>query len=154
MRLGVDGIQRGHNGKLSLMTTEIRRENPRLMHVDDDPAIRAMVREIVVDVVAGSCEFLECGDGGEALRLYPIRLPDLVLMDLDMRPVDGLAATRAIRAQNSQARVVILTNHDTPRFRRAAREAGACAYVLKDDLQELTGILESLPARRRASDSR
>ena len=52
-------------------------------------------------------------------------------MDIQMPGMDGLKATRVIRSQPPKARIIILTQHDSPDLRQAARDAGAIAYVLK-----------------------
>ncbi|HKV39506.1 MAG TPA: response regulator, partial [Blastocatellia bacterium] len=69
------------------------------------------------------------------------RLPDWVLMDLEMKDMDGLVAASRIKNAAPKARIIIVTNYDDSRLRDAAREAGACAYVLKDDLVALRDIV-------------
>ena len=60
-----------------------------------------------------------------------------------MQNVDGLEATRRILADDPQARIVIVTNYDDARLRETARNAGACDYVLKEDLLALPLVLAS-----------
>jgi len=74
-------------------------------------------------------------------------------MDVQMPQMNGFAATRDILRQFSEARVIILTQHDTPDYREEARSAGACGFVSKDDLSKLIPILESAaePPRNRSS---
>jgi DNA-binding NarL/FixJ family response regulator len=86
-------------------------------------------------------EITECGDGAEAQRCYAERRPDWVLMDVMMAEVGGLEATRRIMATNPAARVVVVTGHDGRSLREAAASAGACAFVLKDNLIELRRVL-------------
>ncbi|MGH9838430.1 MAG: response regulator [Blastocatellia bacterium] len=85
--------------------------------------------------------FTECSDGVQALDAYRQHHPDWVLMDIKMKEMDGLAATRQIKAAFPQARIVIVTGYDDARLREAARSAGACAYVHKENLLELRQIL-------------
>jgi DNA-binding NarL/FixJ family response regulator len=63
------------------------------------------------------------------------------LMDLRMKPVDGLRATAEIKARLPEIRVIIVSQDDDAGLRAKAARAGACAYVLKENLQELPGIL-------------
>ena len=63
-------------------------------------------------------------------------------MDLQMPRVDGLEATRRIRAAFPDAQIIIVTQHDDPHWRTAATEAGACGYVLKGNLIELREMLK------------
>ena len=108
----------------------------RILVVDDDPAVRKLVRFLLVDVA----EVHECEDGSDALSAYERHEPDWVLMDLSMRGVNGLTALRQILAAHQEARVVILTQHDSPALRAAAAQAGARRYFLKDDLTQLRAL--------------
>ncbi|MFK4494626.1 response regulator [Dermacoccus sp. GAS27A] len=103
---------------------------------DDHPVVRAGLRALLdasgIDVLD------EAGSGEEALRVLD-RLaeqgvrPDVVLMDLQMGPgLDGVAATRAIRARDDAPRVLILTTYDTDADIVRGVEAGASGYLLKD----------------------
>lgn len=67
--------------------------------------------------------------------------PDLVLMDIAMKGMDGLSATARIRSAFPEAHVLMLTQYDDPDLRLAARECGAEAYLLKDDLSQLKKVL-------------
>jgi two-component system response regulator DegU len=100
------------------------------------------VRQILKSVVAAiTSEIDECGDGREAVDLYESRQPDFVLMDIDLGEMDGITATRQIRAGNPNAKIIIVTNYDENDFREAAHEAGACGYVLKENLLEVLELL-------------
>jgi CheY-like chemotaxis protein len=72
-------------------------------------------------------EIWECVDGAGALAAYAIHRPHLVLMDIRMPLMDGLAATKQIRQFHPSARVVMVTDYDDKELRMAAREEGACA---------------------------
>ena len=69
--------------------------------------------------------------------------PDWVLMDIRMKEVDGLAAAQQITTAWPGARVVIVTSYNDASLRDAARQAGACGYVLKDNLLEIRRWLET-----------
>jgi CheY-like chemotaxis protein len=83
----------------------------------------------------------ECSDGADALALYTEHRPDWVLMDIKMSGVDGLAATRQIKAAFPDARIVMVTSYDEQSFRDEARLAGASGYVLKENLGDLARLL-------------
>jgi DNA-binding NarL/FixJ family response regulator len=102
--------------------------------VDDSPNMRETIKSVLAGL---SAEFIESGDGDEAVKQYSIRKPDLVIMDIRMQRMDGIAATRAIRRVSPSARVVILTHYDDDDLRTSAQDAGAVGYVLKDDLSAL-----------------
>lgn len=71
-------------------------------------------------------------DGGEAVALVARLLPDLVLMDLKMREMNGVEATRQIRARFPQVKVLVLTTYDDDEWLFEAVRAGAAGYILKD----------------------
>ena len=103
----------------------------RILIVDDHPIVRDGIRGIF----AGDTEFevvAEAADGAEAVARTRAYRPDVVLMDLRMPKVDGVAATRAIVDQGLGARVLILTTYDTEADVLPAIEAGATGYLLKD----------------------
>ena len=110
------------------------------MIVDDNPDMRRLIRSIVGDL-AGSV--YECADGAQAFQAYATHEPDWVLMDIEMGPLDGITATREIKSAFPAAQIVIVTEYDDPDWRQEARNAGACAYVLKDNLPEVRRILQA-----------
>jgi len=103
--------------------------------------MRRLLRSIVADLgdVVGECE-----DGLEAVTSYERLRPDVVLMDIKMTNVDGLEATRRIKATHPDARVIIVTEYDDTKLRAEARAAGAIAYVIKEDLFALRKLLENI----------
>ena len=111
-----------------------------LLIVDDNARMRSLIRSMVADLFGS---ITECADGARALGAYSDCRPDWVFMDLRMPGLDGILATCRIREAFPAARVVIVTSYDDAKLRRAASRAGACAYVLKEDLFELRHILGS-----------
>jgi DNA-binding NarL/FixJ family response regulator len=65
-------------------------------------------------------------------------------MDIRMHEVDGITATKQIKAADPAAKIVILTDYDDDALRQAAMHAGACGYVLKDNLLYLVRLLEAM----------
>jgi DNA-binding NarL/FixJ family response regulator len=76
------------------------------------------------------------GDGREAIRLAQTLRPDVVLLDVHMPLLDGVAALSELRLLVPDARVVLLTGTDSSAERKAAREAGADAFLLKSATPE------------------
>lgn len=102
----------------------------RVLVVDDHPVVREGLRAMLeaepdLDVVD------EAGSGEDAVRLAAELRPDVVLMDLRMPGVDGVAATGRITAAG-HARVLVVTTYDTDADILRAVEAGATGYLLKD----------------------
>ena len=73
-------------------------------------------------------------DGLEALALAILHRPDLVVMNLAMSGLTGLELTRRVAAEPWAPRVVLMSFHDEPEYRRAAESAGADGFVLKQEL--------------------
>ena len=110
------------------------------MIVDDHAEIRRLLRSMLDELAS---EFTECADGAEAVAAFARQRPDWTIMDITMKGMDGLEATRRIQKQFSDSKIVMLTQHDTPQMRAAALEAGACAFISKDNLGQLDAILRS-----------
>ncbi len=102
-----------------------------ILIADNDPRIRQLLKHCLTDLDA---QFIECAGGLEAVAAYSLYQPDWALMDLQMQGLDGITATRQITETFPKARVLIVTQFEGPQLRQAAREAGACGYVLKDNL--------------------
>lgn len=112
-----------------------------ILTVDDNMAIRRLIRKTIGHLVN---DLFECSNGADALTAYTQHNPDLVLMDIKMPGMDGLAATRQITHLFPKARVVILTDYDDDDLRTAAKQAGACGYALKQDLSELESFITAI----------
>jgi len=110
------------------------------MIVDDHAAFRQVVKSLVQPLIA---DLVECEDGQEAVDRYPQAQPDLVLMDIEMKPLDGLQASARIKARFPGARIFILTQYDDADLHTAAAQAGACGYVLKENLPQVRVLIEA-----------
>lgn len=110
----------------------------KLLIVEDNADMRRLITGLVRDLAE---TINECSDGTEALAAYIEYQPDWVLMDIKMAELDGIAATRQIVAAFPKAQIVIVTDYGDAKSRAAANAAGACAYVVKEDLFALRGIL-------------
>ena len=112
--------------------------------VDDHAQFVAMLRDYLgqfqrlrVTAVAAS--------GEQAVALAEMHAPDIVFIDLDMPGIGGIEATRILKTLPRKPQVVVLTLHDEVRFRRAALEAGADSFIVKDRLHdELPSLVERM----------
>lgn len=103
----------------------------RVLIVDDEALVRAGLRMILS--AAPELEVVgEADDGAHAVAAVQAHHPDVVLMDIRMPRLDGLAATRAVLALPSAPRIIVLTTFDLDDFVFRALEAGASGFLLKD----------------------
>lgn len=125
----------------------------KVLIVEDHPPMRTLIRSMLTDLVNG---IIECADGSEVLATYTSQnftADDCVLMDLEMPLVDGLEATRRLRNAYPDARVIIVTQFGDAHLRVAASQAGACGYVVKENLLQLRELLTSLKSDELAQPS-
>lgn len=102
----------------------------KILLCDDHPVVRSGLRVMLasqadLEVVA------EAADGNQAISLARRHQPDVILMDLRMPEVDGIAATRGIRAERPDAKILVLTTYETDADILRAVEVGAVGFLLK-----------------------
>ena len=103
----------------------------RVLCVDDHP----LVRKGIASILANEADMemvAEAGNGREAVEMFRELRPDVVLMDLRMPQLDGIEATRTIRAEDPEARIIALTSYDGDQEIYRALEAGVRGYILKE----------------------
>jgi DNA-binding NarL/FixJ family response regulator len=103
----------------------------RVLLVDDQAMIRQGLR-MILDAEPGLTIVGEAADGAEAIALVPAAKPDVVLMDVRMPKLDGIAACERICAVPDPPRVLMLTTFDVEDYVYAALRAGASGFLLKD----------------------
>jgi DNA-binding NarL/FixJ family response regulator len=103
----------------------------RVLIADDDP----LVRSGLTMMLGGASQLLVVGaasDGREVLPAVDLHHPDIVLMDIRMPRLDGIAATRLLRAQPRPPAVIVLTTFDADELVLRALQSGAAGFLLKD----------------------
>lgn len=107
----------------------------RILIADDHP----VVREGLAGMLAGQPDMMvvaQAENGAQAVTLWAQQQPDVVLMDLRMPGMDGVAAIAAIKGQRPLAPILVLTTYDSDADILRAIEAGATGYLLKDAPRE------------------
>jgi NarL family two-component system response regulator LiaR len=115
----------------------------RVIVVDDDALVRRVLRDVLQR--AGIVVIAEAGGGREAVELALYYKPDIVLMDLLMPGIDGIAATRQILAGRPDAKIVMITSSADEELGLLTLRSGACGYLSK------TVNVESIPRALRAA---
>jgi DNA-binding NarL/FixJ family response regulator len=117
----------------------------RVLLVDDHPIVRAGLRAVLER--GGASVVAEAGSGIDALTLVEAHLPDLVIMDIGMKDLDGIETTERIKARWPDVRVLVVSGHaDSNHVLRALR-ARADGYLLKDSAtSELGAAVASVAA--------
>ncbi len=110
----------------------------KLLIVDDHAPFRRLLRSLFPP---SHHEVWECDEGADAVWICEKYQPDWVLMDLEMKPLDGLTATREIVIRHPEAKVLLLTQYDDPELRVAARLVGAQDCVMKERLSEIIHLM-------------
>jgi DNA-binding NarL/FixJ family response regulator len=103
----------------------------RVLCVDDHP----LVRKGIASILANEADMelvAEAGNGQEAVDMFRELHPDVILMDLRMPQLDGIEATRTIRGDDPEARIIALTSYDGDQDIYRALEAGVRGYILKE----------------------
>jgi two-component system chemotaxis response regulator CheY len=100
----------------------------KIMVVDDSGLSRRVSRKILED--AGHL-VVDAEDGLSALERYYLEQPDVVMLDITMRGMDGIEVLRRLRELNSAARVIIVSADVQSSTRQMTQEGGACGFVTK-----------------------
>lgn len=103
----------------------------RIVLADDHALVRAGIRTLC-ESLAGVTVVAEAADGNQVLEMVKAHRPDLVLMDITMKTLNGLEATAHIRREIPRVRVIILSMHAAEDYVQQALKAGAAGYLLKD----------------------
>jgi DNA-binding NarL/FixJ family response regulator len=116
----------------------------KVLVVEENSAVRGLIRQLVA---SPGTWIQECVDSTDATVAYAVSRPDLVIMDIGMKDLDGIAVCRQMKAMDPAARIVLVSDYDDAAMRESAGHAGACGYVLKDNLLEVTGLLSGFSPR-------
>lgn len=111
--------------------------------IDDHPLMRMAVRVMLEG--AGHTILEEVDNGVDAIEVIRKQLPDLIVLDLSIPKMDGLAVIAHLKAIGISTRVLILTSGDSKNFAMRSLQAGAAGFVCKDDnLDELVGAVKAV----------
>jgi DNA-binding NarL/FixJ family response regulator len=126
----------------------------KMLVVEDNIKYRQMLVKVLKEEFP-DIEILEAGEGEEALRVVNELRPFLVSMDISLPGENGLDLTRKIKTGHPEMQVVILTSHDFPEYRDAARRCGANRFMAKGSVsfQEILQVVRSILIERTGRNS-
>ena len=123
-------------------STGLDRGPYRILLVDDDERMCDLIEEIL-DGCKGITIIGRAANGTEAVDLAARRLPDVILMDVNMPVLDGIQATSSIKEASPSTVVICLTQTFTPSLYSAMRTAGAAAFLCKNEVLALPDFIMS-----------
>ena len=116
----------------------------KVLIVDDSAIIRKSFKELMkdyeqIDVIG------ECSDGNEVLDFLRSTKVDVILMDIKMKDMNGIEATKLVKEKYPMVKVIAFTMYDEEIFREKMIEAGASAYLLKEtEIDEIIDTIQSI----------
>lgn len=115
----------------------------KIIIIDDDNIVAVSLRTILE--ATGRIEVAALGNSGEeAIELYRIHHPDVVLMDIRMNGMTGIEAGRLILSEDKSARILYLTTFSDDEYIKNALEIGAKGYILKQDFEGIAPAIETV----------
>lgn len=113
----------------------------KVLLVDDHRQIREIIKKFLIKLPI-NIKIYECEDGEEAVKIFHEEKPDLILMDIIMKKLDGLAVTRRIHLTSPEAIIIVISQLPEQEYRQEALDAGAVDYLNKENLNELPQLIE------------
>src|SRR6266498_4668611 len=107
----------------------------RIVIVDDHPLVRETWKQLL-ELDKRLIVIAQCSNGAEAIDAANQHAPDIILMDINMKPVNGFEATRKIVNQNPKAKIIGMSVNNQPSYARNMLQLGAKGYVTKNSTKE------------------
>ncbi|MHC1736743.1 MAG: response regulator transcription factor [Ignavibacteriaceae bacterium] len=113
----------------------------KILIADDNAKIRSLIIKLLADI--REAEFIEARDGLEAIDCYKNNHPEIVLMDIMMERLDGIAALKKIKALPGNAFVIVISQLPESEYRAETISAGADGFLNKENLLQLPNIINN-----------
>ena len=123
----------------------INERTSTVLIVDDNIKMRAAIQKMLrVQLKNKITRIIECENGKDAIELYVQRKPEWTIMDIKMPVMDGLEASRTILKSYPEAKIIILTQYDDPGYYELAQKMGIKAFVLKENLSDISIVIRNI----------
>ena len=116
----------------------------KVLLVEENSAIRGVMRQ---SLALPGIWIQECGNPVKAIAALAAGRADFIIMDVGTNSLDGIAACERFKVMDPAVSVILVSDYDDTVLRESAQRAGACGYVLKDNLLELKGLLTAFSTR-------
>ena len=101
------------------------------------------MRKVIRENVAKSGDVIfEYSDAENLQSQFEKHQPDWILMDIQMKSINGIKASEELKKQHPEAKIIIVTNFDEPQYRKMAARSGVSGFVLKDSLETIGAIID------------
>lgn len=116
----------------------------KVMIVEDHADMRKILKTVVNGLAMDTLEIIECETGEEAVSSYKIHNPDCVLMDIQLKKMNGFEATKKIYEQDDKAKIIFVSSYDSLQFRKKADALHALGFVSKDQLSGINPLFQTI----------
>ena len=113
----------------------------KIMIVDDHAAMRRVLKQQLEMSLSDSLEFIECESGEDAIEEYQTFLPDYILMDYQLKQMNGFETARIINQNNPSVPVILVTSYDLDYLRNKAKSLNIKGFVSKENLSEIENYI-------------
>lgn len=111
------------------------------MVVDDHSDMRRVITSIIEKSITQPVQFIECESGEGAVDTYKTNRPDYVLMDYQLKQMNGFEAAEEIIKTDKEASIIMVTSYDSPLMRLKAEKLNFKGFITKDNLTEIVRYL-------------
>ena len=115
----------------------------KILIVDDHQQIREIIKKLI-SKLPFKTDIFECGDGDKSIEIYQKEKPDLILMDLMMKRLDGFTTIRRIRLLSRDTVIIVVSQLPEQEYKQESLSAGANDFLNKENLNQLPKLIENL----------
>ncbi len=116
----------------------------KILIVDDNSRIREVIKSLLQTQGPVTATIFECANGPDAISFCEKVIPDWILMDIAMEPLNGFFTSNLICKSHPGIRIIFVSQYDEPEYREEAKNCGALAYVLKENLLDIPGLIRNI----------
>lgn len=116
----------------------------KIMIVDDHEPMRRLIKQLVVSTLTDDSVLCECSSGEDAIEKNNSFLPDCLIMDYQLKQMNGFEATEIIMQINPNVHVIMISSYDSHQMRKKAQKMKIQGFISKEQLHEIPNYFKSL----------